>query len=66
MHRLLSRAVALGVPLIDTACSYGGGISETIIADALAPYPPGLTVATKGGVRVSAQGEKIVDGGRTN
>jgi aryl-alcohol dehydrogenase-like predicted oxidoreductase len=39
-----------GVTFIDTADSYGPGISETLIAEALYPYPAGLVVATKGGL----------------
>jgi aryl-alcohol dehydrogenase-like predicted oxidoreductase len=45
----LQRAVELGVNLIDTADSYGPYVSEELIAEALAPYPPGLVIATKGG-----------------
>ncbi len=45
----LRRAVELGVNLIDTADSYGPGVSEELIAEALYPYPPGLVIATKGG-----------------
>jgi aryl-alcohol dehydrogenase-like predicted oxidoreductase len=45
----LRRAVELGVNLIDTADSYGPGISEELIAEALYPYPAGLVIATKGG-----------------
>jgi len=45
----LRRAIELGVNLIDTADSYGPYISEELIAEALAPYPPGLVIATKGG-----------------
>ena len=45
----LRRAVELGVNLIDTADSYGPNVSEELIAEALAPYPQGLVVATKGG-----------------
>ena len=45
----LRRAIELGVTLIDTAESYGPHISETLIAEALHPYPPGLLIATKGG-----------------
>jgi len=45
----LLRAVELGVNLIDTADSYGPYISEELIAEALAPYPSGLVIATKGG-----------------
>jgi len=47
---LLRRAVERGVSFIDTADSYGPGVSETLIAKALHPYPAGLVVATKGGL----------------
>src|ERR1700726_754625 len=47
--RVLRRAVELGVNFIDTADSYGPGVSEEIIAEALHPYPTGLVIATKGG-----------------
>ena len=46
---VLRRAVDLGVTLIDTADSYGPGVSEELIAEALNPYPAGLVIATKGG-----------------
>ena len=46
---VLRRAVKLGVNFIDTADSYGPGISEELIAEALFPYPSGLVIATKGG-----------------
>jgi aryl-alcohol dehydrogenase-like predicted oxidoreductase len=45
----LRRAVELEVNFIDTADSYGPYVSEELIAEALAPYPPGLVIATKGG-----------------
>src|SRR6478609_1468845 len=45
----LRRAAELGVNFIDTADSYGPYVSEELIAEALAPYPQGLVVATKGG-----------------
>src|ERR1700757_1863171 len=48
--RVLKRAVELGVNFIDTADSYGPSISEELIAEALYPYPPGLVIATKGGL----------------
>jgi pyridoxine 4-dehydrogenase len=47
--RVLQRAVELGINFIDTADSYGPGVSEEIIAGALYPYPAGLVIATKGG-----------------
>src|SRR5882762_3631892 len=45
---LLRRAVELGAQLIDTADAYGPGVSEGLIAEALAPYD-GVLIATKGG-----------------
>lgn len=45
----LRNAVELGVNLIDTADSYGPGVSEELIAEALHPYPADLVIATKGG-----------------
>jgi len=47
---VLKRAVAMGVNFIDTADSYGPGVSEELIAEALHPYPPDLVIATKGGI----------------
>src|SRR5271156_3599829 len=47
--RVLQGAVELGINFIDTADSYGPGVSEEIIAEALYPYPAGLVIATKGG-----------------
>jgi len=49
-RRVLKRAVEIGVNFIDTADSYGPEVSESIIAEALAPYPNGLVIATKGGL----------------
>ena len=46
---VLRRATQLGVNFIDTADSYGPYVSEELIAKALAPYPDGLVIATKGG-----------------
>jgi aryl-alcohol dehydrogenase-like predicted oxidoreductase len=47
---VLRRAVELGVNFIDTADAYGPEVSERLIAEALRPYPPGLVIATKGGL----------------
>lgn len=55
--RVLRRAVELGVNLIDTADSYGPDISEELIAEALAPYPSGVVIATKGGWRRPGPGQ---------
>jgi pyridoxine 4-dehydrogenase len=61
-RRLLRRVVELGVNLIDTADSYGPEVSETLIAEALHPYPEGLVIATKGGLRRSGPGQWPRDG----
>ncbi len=45
---LLEQAVAAGIDFIDTAHLYASGKSEAVIGATLAPFPPGLTVATKG------------------
>jgi len=58
---LLRRVVELGVNLIDTADSYGPEVSENLIAEALHPYPEGLVIATKGGLRRTGPGEWPID-----
>ncbi len=47
---VLRRALELGVNLLDTADSYGPEVSESLIAEALYPYPKDLVIATKGGL----------------
>src|SRR6267142_689478 len=48
-HRVLRRAVELGVNFFDTADAYGPNTDEELIAQALHPYPKGLVIGTKGG-----------------
>jgi len=48
-RRVLRRAIELGVNFIDTADAYGPEVNESLIAEALYPYPEGLVIATKGG-----------------
>ena len=55
--RLLRRVPELGIDLIDTADSYGPEVSENLIAEALHPYPDGLVIATKGGLRRTGPGQ---------
>lgn len=50
MRKLLVRAFELGHNFFDTADSYGPDVSETLIAEALHPYPAGLVIGTKGGL----------------
>jgi pyridoxine 4-dehydrogenase len=49
-RQVLRRALELGVNFIDTADSYGPGVSERLIGEALSPFPKGLVMATKGGL----------------
>ena len=49
-HRVFRRALELGVNFFDTAESYGPQTDETLIAEALHPYPKGFVIATKCGV----------------
>lgn len=60
--RVLRRAIALGVNLIDTADAYGPQASEELIAEALHPYPKGLVIATKGGLTRPGPGRWEPDG----
>lgn len=59
---VLHRALDLGITLIDTADSYGPGISEQLIAEALYPYPEDLVIATKGGLVRPAPQQWVVNG----
>ncbi|GAA4291343.1 aldo/keto reductase [Actinokineospora soli] len=56
---VLRTAVDLGVHMIDTADAYGVGANEELIAEALHPYPAGLTVATKAGQCRPGRGEWV-------
>jgi aryl-alcohol dehydrogenase-like predicted oxidoreductase len=58
---VVRRAVELGVNFIDTADSYGPNVSEEIIAEALAPYPKNLVIASKGGWKRSGPGQWLHD-----
>jgi len=55
--RVLRRAVEMGVNFIDTADSYGPHVNEEQISQALYPYPPGLVIASKGGLLRGGPGE---------
>jgi aryl-alcohol dehydrogenase-like predicted oxidoreductase len=60
--RVLRRAIELDVNFIDTADSYGPEVSETLIAEALHPYPDDLVIATKGGLVRPGPGRWETDG----
>lgn len=59
---VLHRALELGVNLIDTADSYGPEVSESLIAEALYPYPKDLVIATKGGLLRTGPGQWPIEG----
>jgi aryl-alcohol dehydrogenase-like predicted oxidoreductase len=59
---VLRRAVELGFDLIDTSNAYGPEVNELQIAEALHPYPAGLVIATKGGLRRTPSGGWPEDG----
>ncbi len=61
-HRLFRRAIELGVNFFDTAESYGPQTDETLIAEALHPYPKGLVIATKCGISRPSAGRWDPDG----
>ncbi|MBA3829620.1 MAG: aldo/keto reductase [Taibaiella sp.] len=60
--KILQAAVAGGVNFIDTAEAYGPQLNESLIADALHPYPHDLVIATKGGFARSGPGKWTPDG----
>jgi pyridoxine 4-dehydrogenase len=59
---VLRRALDLGITLVDTADSYGPEVSETLIAEALYPYPRDLVIATKGGYVRPGPNQWVPDG----
>ncbi|MET7259456.1 aldo/keto reductase [Dyadobacter fermentans] len=60
--KVLRAAVDAGVNFIDTADSYGPHTNETLIADALSPYPKDLLIATKGGFERTGPNQWRVNG----
>jgi aryl-alcohol dehydrogenase-like predicted oxidoreductase len=62
VHRLFRRALELGVNFFDTAESYGPQTDETLIAEALHPYPKGFVIATKCGLARPSPGRWDPDG----
>lgn len=58
---VLEEAVSLGVDLIDTADSYGPGVSERLIGETLGDDPT-VTVASKAGLLRSSDGDWLPHG----
>lgn len=59
-------AAELGINFFDTADSYGPGVSEEILAEALAPVRDKVFIATKGGAIKSAPGKVRFDGSQAH
>ena len=59
---VLERAVELGVDFIDTADSYGPGVSERLIGETLDAEREDLVVATKGGLLRNADADWLPHG----
>jgi pyridoxine 4-dehydrogenase len=59
---VVREAVRQGVTLIDTAEAYGPEVSETIICEALYPYPEDVVIATKGGLDRTGPGQWPING----
>lgn len=59
--RVLNRLQSLAINLIDTADSYGPGVSERLIREVLHPYR-GLVIATKGGLMRPEAGRWVPNG----
>lgn len=60
--KVLQEAVKNGVNFIDTAEAYGPQTNESLIADALFPYPNDLVIATKGGFERPESGRWTANG----
>jgi pyridoxine 4-dehydrogenase len=56
---VLREAAASGVDHIDTSDFYGPHVTNQLIAEALSPYPDGLTIVTKVGARRGADASWI-------
>ena len=61
-HRVLRRALELGVNFFDTADAYGPNTDEELIAEALHPYPKGFVIGTKGGITRPSPSRWDLDG----
>jgi len=59
-HRVLDRAIELGVDFVDTADAYGPGTSERLLAEV--GIPDDAVVATKGGLLRSPDGDWLRHG----
>jgi aryl-alcohol dehydrogenase-like predicted oxidoreductase len=61
MIALIGKAIEIGVTFFDTAEIYGPHTNETLLGEALAPYRKQVTIATKFGIRLDANGQQVPD-----
>ena len=61
-QKLLLRALDLGVTLFDTAALYGFGLNEELLGDTLRAHRSKFTLASKGGLHGSPEGQRVMDG----
>jgi len=61
-QKLLLRALDLGVTLFDTAALYGFGLNEELLGDTLRTHRSKFTLASKGGLHGSPEGQRVMDG----
>lgn len=59
MTAVIHAAVASGVTLFDTAEMYGPFTNEELVGEALAPFRGQVTIATKFGFRIDAEGRQV-------
>ena len=63
---VLRAAIEAGIDHIDTSDFYGPHVTNRLIAEALHPYPAGLTIVTKVGARRGDDASWILDRSRDN
>lgn len=59
---VLREAVKAGINFIDTAYAYGPELNESLIGEALQPYPDDLVIATKGGATLTGPNQWVING----
>ena len=61
MIALIGKAVELGITFFDTAELYGPYTNEELVGEALAPFRGKVTIATKFGIKLDADGQQVQD-----
>jgi aryl-alcohol dehydrogenase-like predicted oxidoreductase len=61
MIALIGKAVERGITFFDTAEIYGPYTNEELLGEALAPFRGQVTIATKFGIKLDANGQQVQD-----